>query len=90
MTDQTDKLEIASTKLAESSNMIEDLQYDLSQAHQRAYKLEILLEESYTKLKTATFCGGWTPADGSKFGDKQVGSYFYIQFFSSTKLKLPN
>ncbi|XP_072032678.1 E3 ubiquitin-protein ligase BRE1B-like [Amphiura filiformis] len=76
LTDQIDKLENANTKLAESSNMIDDMQYDLSQAHQRAYKLEILLEESYTKLKTATFCGGLNLGDGSKFGDKQLQSIF--------------
>ena len=58
--------------------MIDDMQYDLSQATQRAYKLEILLEESYTKLKTATFCGGLNLGDGSKFGDKQVGCDFYF------------
>ncbi|XP_041456820.1 E3 ubiquitin-protein ligase BRE1A-like [Lytechinus variegatus] len=62
-TGYSDKLVSVETKLAEAHNQMDDLQYDLNQAKQRAFKLELLLEESYTKLKTATFIGG--SGDGS-------------------------
>lgn len=62
-TGYSDKLVSVETKLAEAHNQVDDLQYDLNQAKQRIFKLELLLEESYTKLKTATFIGG--SGDGS-------------------------
>ena len=64
-TEQSDKLGAAETKLAEAHNLIEDLRFDLSQARQRAQKLEILLEESYTKLRNATLIPGHIFGDGS-------------------------
>ncbi len=64
-TEQSDKLGAAETKLAEAHNQIEDLRFDLSQARQRAQKLEILLEESYTKLRNATLIPGHIFGDGS-------------------------
>lgn len=53
VTAQSDKLAVVETKLAESNTVTDNLQYDLKQARQRTYKLEVLLEESYTKLKKA-------------------------------------
>ena len=67
-----DKLAMVETRLAEANNMIDDLQYDLNQSKQRVYKLELLLEESYTKLKTATFIGGSGDGSGG-LANRQVG-----------------
>ncbi|XP_071848994.1 E3 ubiquitin-protein ligase BRE1B-like [Apostichopus japonicus] len=62
VTAQSDKLTVVETKLAESYTVTDNLEYDLKQARQRTYKLEVLLEESYTKLKSASLgCDG----DGS-------------------------
>nr|XP_006818089.1 PREDICTED: E3 ubiquitin-protein ligase BRE1B-like [Saccoglossus kowalevskii] len=49
--EQTDKLHAADTKCAELINQVDNLQYDLDKAHQRADKLENLLSEALSKLK---------------------------------------
>ncbi|XP_071945809.1 E3 ubiquitin-protein ligase BRE1A-like isoform X2 [Antedon mediterranea] len=50
-TEKTDQLLLAENRLAELTNIMEDVQYDVEKAKLRAFKLEQLLEESYTKLK---------------------------------------
>ncbi|XP_070571727.1 E3 ubiquitin-protein ligase BRE1A-like [Ptychodera flava] len=49
--EQTDKLQAAETKTAEMSNLVDNLQYDLDKARQRADKLENLLSDALSKLK---------------------------------------
>ncbi|XP_033113496.1 E3 ubiquitin-protein ligase BRE1A-like isoform X2 [Anneissia japonica] len=50
-TEKTDQLLAAETRVAELTNLMDDVQYDVEKAKLRAFKLEQLLEESYTKLK---------------------------------------